>query len=134
MIFATGLSFPEAPVVLPDSSWLVVEMGPGRGCVTHISVDGQTKRVIAKTGRPNGLALHRSGFICVAESHARSLLRLTMDGKLETITTKCQEESFLFPNDLCFGPDGDLYVTDSGIRFEDWVVPGRFAMTTWMLR
>jgi gluconolactonase len=125
MIFATGLSFPEAPVVLPDSSWLVVEMGPARGCVTRISVDGQTKHVIAKTGRPNGLALHRSGFICVAESHARSLLRLTIDGKLETMTTKCQEESFLFPNDLCFGPDGGLYVTDSGIRFEDWVRAGK---------
>ena len=26
MIFASGLSFPEGPVVLPDGSWLVVEM------------------------------------------------------------------------------------------------------------
>jgi len=27
MIFSSGLSFPEGPLVLQDGSWLVVEMG-----------------------------------------------------------------------------------------------------------
>ena len=115
MIFATGLGDPEGPVALPDGTWLVVEGTVDRGCVTHISADGQTKRVIKKTGLPNGLAVDRNGVIWVAESKMPSLLRLTMDGKLEVVATACDGEPFLFPNDLCFGPTAALYLTDSGI-------------------
>jgi gluconolactonase len=124
MVFAKGLSTPEGPVLLPDRSWLVCEMGSDRGCVTHLSSDGQTKRVVASTGRPNGLAVDKDGVIWVAESlQPPSLLRVTMDGETEVFLTECDGEPFLFPNDLAFGPDGALYMTDSGILFED-IVPG----------
>ena len=83
MAFSIGLSNPEGPVALPDGTWLIVEGGAERGCVTHISADGQTKRVIKKTGRPNGLAVDSKGVIWVAESKTPSLVRLTMDGKAE---------------------------------------------------
>lgn len=119
-IFATGLSAPEGPVALPDGSWLVVEGGATRGCVTHISADGKEKRVIKNTGRPNGLAVDCEGVIWVAESKPASLLRLTMDGKKEVVATQCDGELFLFPNDLCFGPDGCLYLTDSGVFIDEF--------------
>jgi len=48
-----------------------------------------------------------------------------MDGKADIVATECEEEPFLFPNDLCVGPDGALYMTDSGIRFEDWLPDGK---------
>jgi gluconolactonase len=115
VIFATDLGDPEGPVALPDGTWLVVEGTAERGCVTHISADGKTKRAIKKTGLPNGLAVDHHGVIWVAESKLPSLLRLTMDGKSEVVATECDGEPFLFPNDLCFGPDGALYLTDSGI-------------------
>jgi len=122
MIFTADLSRPEGPVLLPDGSWLVVEMGPDRGCVSRISADGTDKRVVAKTGRPNGLAVDREGTIWVAESiNPPSLLRMTMDGENEIFLTECAGEPFLFPNDLAFGPDGDLYMTDSGIPFNEWM-------------
>ena len=41
MIFASGLTLPEGPVPLRDSSWLVVE-GGARRSVTQISPDGQS--------------------------------------------------------------------------------------------
>src|SRR5438876_9969248 len=104
MIFTDGLSRPEGPALLHDGSWLCVEMGPDRGCVTHISADGRTKRVVARTGRPNGLAVDGEGVVWVAESiDPPSLLRMTLDGRFEVFMTECEGEPFLFPNDLCFG-------------------------------
>ena len=120
MIFATGLSAPEGPLALPDGSWLIVEGGANRGCVTQISADGSSTRVVQKTGRPNGLALDSQGGVWVAESKVPSLIRLTLDGKIEVVATGCDGEDFLFPNDLCFGPDGFLYLTDSGVSIEDF--------------
>jgi gluconolactonase len=125
MIFSSGVSEPEGPVLLGDNSWLIVEMGPDRGCVTHVGSDGKAKEVIAKTGRPNGLAVDRDENIWVAESQVPSLLRLSKNGEKEVFLTECNEEKFLFPNDLVFGPDGKLYLTDSGILFNDLVQGGK---------
>ena len=121
MIFVSDLGNPEAPVLLPDGSLVLVEMHPDRGCITQISADGKERRVIAKTGRPNGLTLDKEGVLWVAESlDPPSLLRVTLDGNVETIFTDCNGEPFLFPNDLCFGPDGALYMTDSGYACKEW--------------
>ncbi len=121
MVFCAELDHPEGPVLLPDGSWLVVEMGPERGCITRISGDGKQKNLIAKTGRPNGLALDGQGSIWVAESlNPPSLLRMSLDGRYEVFMTECDGEPFLFPNDLAFGPDGALYMTDSGILYPEW--------------
>lgn len=120
MIFANGLQNPEGPVALPDGTWLLVEGSAARGCVSHLSADGTTRREIKKTGRPNGLAVDANGVIWVAESKMPSLLRLTMSGHCEVVATEFDGEKFLFPNDLCFGPDGALYMTDSGVNIENF--------------
>jgi gluconolactonase len=120
MIFTDGLSAPEGPVALPDGTWLIVEGGAERGCVTHILADGKTKRVVQKTGRPNGLAVDARGVIWVAESKYPSLVRLTMEGKAEVVANGCGGQPFLFPNDLCFGPDGAIYLTDSGVFINEF--------------
>jgi len=125
-VFAGNLSEPEGPVLLSDGNWLVVEMGPDKGTITHISADGKTHRIIARTGRPNGLAVDKEGIIWVAESmNPPSLLKVTMDGKVEVFLKEYKGAPFLFPNDLAFGPDGALYMTDSGVRFNDLVKDGK---------
>jgi gluconolactonase len=122
MIFADELGNPEGPVLLPDGSWALVEMRPDRGCITHMSADGKKRRTIAKTGRPNGLAVDKDGVLWVAEStNPPSVIRLSMDGKMEVLAKDCDGQPFLFPNDLCFGPDGALYMTDSGYSCQEWM-------------
>ena len=74
MVFARNLDTPEGPVALTDGSWLVVEGGQETGCVTQISPDGLNKRMVARTGGPNGLAVDRAGFIWVADCKIPSLL------------------------------------------------------------
>ena len=124
MNFTNQLTFPEGPVALQDGSWLCVQGEPA-GCVTHISADGQTHKMIAKTGRPNGLAIDKNGFIWVAESRVPSLLKVSMDGMVEVVLTSCGDEPFLFPNDLCFGADGFLYLTDSGVLIDEFAPKGK---------
>ena len=81
MIFVKNLGAPETPRLLPDRSWVCVEMAPHRGGVTHISADGKSVRLVAKTGTPNGCLPDRRGNIWVAETYPHpSLMRVTLVG------------------------------------------------------
>lgn len=120
MIFCEGLAEPEGPVALDDGSWLVVEMAPERGCVSRVSADGRDVERMTRTGRPNGLAVDGRADIWVAESDNRAVVVLSPDGDVRTEITA----DFLFPNDLAFGPDGMLYLTDSGLLTEQFFGDG----------
>jgi gluconolactonase len=121
VILCDDLALPEGPLALADGSWLVTELALARGCVTEVMPDG-ARRVIAHTGRPNGLARTRDGVIWVAESLTPSIVRLAMDGTTETVLTRVGDTPLLWPNDICVGPDGALYMTDSGILVHDFLV------------
>jgi gluconolactonase len=119
-IFAEGLGMPETPVRLSDGSWLVVEMSADRGCVTQLSPQGERVRTICRTGRPNGLR-YSEEVIWVAETGSTpSLLRVTMDGDMRPWVSSAGSRPFMFPNDLWFGPEGELYLTDSGVDPHVW--------------
>lgn len=118
-ILAKDMGFSEAPLLLPDGSFLFVEMSPDKGHIVRLGKDGQSRSVVAKTGRPNGLALDRHGVVWVAETAQRAVLRMTLDGRYEVFANDCKGERFLFLNDLAFAPNGDLYVTDSGILLDE---------------
>jgi gluconolactonase len=127
-VLASGLSAPETPVLLPDGRVLLVESGADRGCVTVLSADGRLRTTIARTGRPNGAATDATGAIWVAESGVvPALLRVTFAGEIATVFTAHGGRAFLLPNDLCFGPDGALYMTDSGISYEVLAPGGRLS-------
>ena len=126
MIFVRGLGAPETPRLLPaDKSWVCVEMAPPRSGVTHISRDGKAVSLVTRTGLPQGLAPHANGDIWVLNNDpGAALMRVTLSGESEVVVEDIGGLAMLLVNDLCFGPDGHLYMTDSGMTMADWVVAG----------
>jgi gluconolactonase len=122
-VFTDQLGFPEAPVLLPDGGFLFVEMDKAKGWTIRVSADGKTRTVLAKTGRPNGLAPDADGGVWVAETAMRALLKMDLSGRFEVYADACNGEPFLFLNDVAIGPDGAVYFTDSGILL-DVIAPG----------
>jgi len=57
----------------------------------------------------------------IAEAGLRALICIDKNGNEVRRLEGSEEYPFYFPNDLCFGPNGLLYMTDSGMRVEDFL-------------
>jgi gluconolactonase len=120
VIVCDDLAAPEAPLALGDGTWLVAELELARGTVAQVLADG-TRREVVWTGRPNGLARTADGTIWCAETLTPSIVTITLDGGKETVLTHAGDTPLLWPNDLAVGPDGALYITDSGALISDFL-------------
>jgi len=120
VILCDDLAAPEGPLALEDGTWLVTELALARGTVAQVLANG-TRREIVYTGRPNGLARSADGTIWCAETLTPSIVTVTLDGGKETVLTHVGDTPLLWPNDLCVGPDGALYITDSGALISDFL-------------
>ena len=107
---ASGLRFPEGPVVLPDGSILVVEIAGG--ALTRIAKDGKKSIVAKPGGGPNGAAMgpdHRCGRIERIDIES---------GKVEVLYESCDGRLLRGPNDLVFDSTGGFWFTDHGTTQE----------------
>lgn len=121
-IFAEGLGAPEGPVARPDGTLYLTEMSGHRQCITRVEAGGQRHVLVATGGRPNGLAVDGDDNLWIAEAGLRALLCVAPDGReLLRLNGPDADERFRFPNDLAFGPDGHLYMTDSGLPLTDFL-------------
>jgi gluconolactonase len=136
-VIASGLRFPEGPIVRPDGSVWVVEIE--RGTVTRVDVATGRLDVVAETGGgPNGLAVGPDGgvYVCnnggyfsfsdrdglLVPNHGAegwtggSIQRIDPDsGEVETLYDNCAGERLLAPNDLVFDAHGGFWFTDHGV-------------------
>ncbi|WP_062264148.1 SMP-30/gluconolactonase/LRE family protein [Endozoicomonas arenosclerae] len=122
MIFVEGLDHPESALRLNDGSWLISEVGHDKGRLIRVSESGKESKLFAQLNRPNGILQDpHDGSIWVAETREPSLLKLNPDGTVCETITGSAECPFLWPNDMALGPDGAIYLTDSGIHVDDLI-------------
>ena len=125
--FATEVGAPEGPVALSDGSLYVTEMSASTLQITRLFPDGR-RRVIRRTGgRPNGLAVDGDGNLWVAEAGLRAVICIDVEGRELARVDHDGEQPFRLPNDLCFGKNGLLYVTDSGMPMAEFLSGQDFA-------
>lgn len=117
----SGLHLPDGPVALADGRAALVETGEDRSFVVIIETDGSKRRLCQSAGHATGLAVDGDGCFWLAGGVENSVVRLSPDGRILQLIEGTRDGPFLFPNDLAFGPDGLLYMTDSGIRMDDLI-------------
>ncbi len=131
---ATGLRFPEGPVIMEDGSVILVEIESGR--ITRVWGEGRTETVAEPGGGPNGLAIgpdgalyccNNGGFIyhemegllvpggCPDDYSGGRIERIDIaTGKVERIYDSVNGNPLKGPNDIVFDKAGNMYFTDHG--------------------
>jgi len=144
-IVATGLRFPEGPVMMPDGSVIVVEIAGGG--LSRVRPDGSVEEVARCGGGPNGAALGPDGMLYVCNNGGQPFLaagdKLLLadvtqddgyeggsiqrvdpaDGSVEVLYRQCAGRPLRSPNDLVFDDHGGFWFTDTGkarARDRDW--------------
>ncbi|MFN3912254.1 SMP-30/gluconolactonase/LRE family protein [Hyphomonas sp.] len=132
-LVASGLGFPEGPVVMADGSVLVVEIQKG---IISRHWNGKSETVATTGGGPNGLAIGPDGALWCCNnggfnwSSVNGLLipgnaaddysggrieRIDLStGKVERVLDSVGGHKLKGPNDLVFDKAGNLYFTDHG--------------------
>jgi gluconolactonase len=121
---AVGLHQPNGPVGLAGGRVAVLEEEGNHRCLQVIETDGKRREIWRSTGRPAGLAVDGDGCFWVAGGPENSLIRISPQGDAMQLIEGGPSGPFIFPHDLAFGPDGLLYMTDSGVRISDLMEDG----------
>ena len=131
---ASGLRFPEGPIIMPDGSVLLVEIE--RGTLTRISPDGASEVVAFLGAAPNGAAIGPDGACYICNSGGfkwhdePGMLRPIgqsdhyTGGSIQRVDLKTGGVTTLYgggsgpqlkgPNDLVFDAAGGFWFTDQG--------------------
>ncbi len=122
-VLAEGLAHPEGPAALADGRIVFVETF--REQVSAWSPGKPVARYALCGGGPNACCAGTDGvYVTQIGSHVGkwvssrpqppSIQRVGIDGETEIVLTEVGGEPLHAPNDLCFGPRGNLMFTDPG--------------------
>jgi gluconolactonase len=125
VVLAEGIGSPEGPCVLPDGR--VVFTNTYKSEILSWDVKEGVRSYAYTGGAPNSCLLGSDGLVYIANCPTAGswvardgllacIQRTTPEGGVEVMVTEADGVRLDGANDLCFGPDGRLYFTDSG----DW--------------
>lgn len=117
-VIADGLGFTEGPVWLPDGRVALTSIS--HGCVYIVDPSGGSQTRIDTGGGPNGLACSADGALYVAQNGGAWGASGSAEPGVQVITGTRVDylvEGLGAPNDLTFGPDGRLWITDTRGEF-----------------
>jgi gluconolactonase len=118
-VVADGLGFTEGPVWLPDGRVALTSISHGRVYIVDLS--GASPESIDTGGGPNGLACSADGTLYVAQNGGAWGASGSAEPGVQVITGSRVEylvAGLGAPNDLMFGPDGRLWITDTLAEFD----------------
>lgn len=135
-LLAEGLGWAEGPTVLPDGRVCFVETY--RSQISVWERGRGVSRYAYTAGGPNSCVLGLDGVLYACQNGGTvgpwraeemlppSIQRISGEGATaEIIATELDGVAFNGPNDLVFGPDGRLYITDPGTYRPDDPEPSR---------
>jgi gluconolactonase len=122
-VLAEGIGHAEGPCILPDGR--VVFTNTFRSEIVAWQAGHGVRRYAYTGGAPNACLLGADGHVYVAncptagrwvapDRRPACIQRVAPDGRVEIVATAADGVPLDGGNDLCFGPDGRLYFTDSG--------------------
>jgi gluconolactonase len=125
-LLASGLGFPEGPVVMPDGGIVFCDGNVGQLLRWQ---DGTVSTFADMGGSPWGALLGTDFAVYVTQggnvpgsgdfSAVPGIQRVRADGTVELLASSIAGYDLAGPNDLAFGPDGRLWFTDSGTEQDD---------------
>lgn len=137
---ATGLKFPEGPVVMDDGSVILVEIAAG--AITRVLPNGRKQTIAKPGGGPNGAAIGPDGalYVCNNGGFEYHKVRGVMipghqakdysggriervdlsTGKVEVLYTHSDGVALRGPNDIVFDRQGGFWFTDHAKSTHDY--------------
>ena len=107
---ATGCMFTEGPIWHPQDHHLLFSDMPGD--VRRKWDKSGLREVLRPSNKTNGMTYDRDLNLVVCEHSTSAVVRTTVDGRREVLTTHYEGKELNSPNDLCIKSDGTIYFTD----------------------